>query len=69
MPAAKPRYKRILLKVSGEAGVGGDHFGIDPKTVQAVCEEIAQVVREGIEVCLVVGGGPAPTTSACWPPS
>jgi uridylate kinase len=57
MPDVKPRYKRILLKVSGEAGVGGDHFGIDPKTVQAVCEEIAQVVREGIEVCLVVGGG------------
>ncbi|RAK61119.1 UMP kinase [Phenylobacterium hankyongense] len=57
MPDVKPRYKRILLKVSGEAGVGGGHFGIDPKTVQAVCEEIAQVVREGIEVCLVVGGG------------
>ena len=30
MPADKPRYKRILLKLSGEAGVGGDRFGIDP---------------------------------------
>jgi uridylate kinase len=57
MPDAQPRYKRILLKVSGEAGVGGDKFGIDPKTVQGVCEEVAHVVREGVQVCLVVGGG------------
>ena len=57
MPDAPPRYKRILLKVSGEAGVGGDKFGIDPKTVSAVAEEVAQVVREGVQVCLVVGGG------------
>jgi uridylate kinase len=57
MPDAKPRYKRILLKVSGEAGVGGDSFGIDPKTVQNVADEVAQVVREGVQVCLVVGGG------------
>ena len=55
MPA--PRYKRVLLKVSGEAGVGGDSFGIDPKTLQGVCDDIAEVVRCGIEVCLVVGGG------------
>jgi uridylate kinase len=57
MPDAQPRYKRILLKVSGEAGVGGENFGIDPKTVQGVCEEVAQVVRQGVQVCLVVGGG------------
>ncbi|RAK52935.1 UMP kinase [Phenylobacterium deserti] len=57
MPDAPPRYKRILLKVSGEAGVGGDKFGIDPKTVSAVAEEVAQAVREGVQVCLVVGGG------------
>jgi uridylate kinase len=58
MPDPKrPPYKRILLKVSGEAGVGGDNFGIDPATVQAVCDEIAEVVRQGVEVCLVVGGG------------
>jgi uridylate kinase len=53
----QPRYKRVLLKVSGEAGVGGDGFGIDPKTLQAVCEDIAEVVRQGVQVCLVVGGG------------
>ena len=53
----QPRYKRVLLKVSGEAGVGGDTYGIDPKTLQAVCEDIGEVVRQGVQVCLVVGGG------------
>ena len=57
MPDAQPRYKRILLKLSGAAGVGGEGFGIDPKTLGAVSEEIAQVVRAGVQVCLVVGGG------------
>src|SRR5665213_3999207 len=57
MPDAQPRYKRILLKLSGEAGVGGEGFGIDPKTLQAVSEEIAEVARAGIQICLVVGGG------------
>ena len=52
-----PRYKRILLKLSGEAGVGGDSFGIDPKTLAAVSEEIAQVVKAKVQVCVVVGGG------------
>jgi uridylate kinase len=52
-----PRFKRILLKLSGEAGVGGDQFGIDPKTLQGVSEDIAQVVSAGVEVCIVVGGG------------
>ena len=57
MPDGQPRYKRILLKLSGEAGVGGEGFGIDPKTLAAVAEEIAEVSRAGIEVCVVVGGG------------
>src|SRR4051794_41915823 len=57
MAAPASRYKRILLKLSGEAGVGGDSFGIDPKTLAAVSEEIAQVVQAGIQVCVVVGGG------------
>src|SRR3954453_10740107 len=57
MPDGQPRYKRILLKLSGEAGVGGDSFGIDPKTLQAVSEEIAEVARAGIQSCVVVGGG------------
>jgi uridylate kinase len=53
----QPRYKRILLKLSGEAGVGGDQFGIDPKTLQGVSDDIAQVVAAGVQVCIVVGGG------------
>ena len=57
MAADPPRFKRILLKLSGEAGVGGDSFGIDPKTLAAVSAEIAQVVEAGIQVCVVVGGG------------
>jgi len=57
MPDAKPPYKRILLKVSGEAGAGGEGFGIDPKTLDAVAGDIAQVVHKGVEVCLVIGGG------------
>ena len=57
MVADAPRYKRILLKLSGEAGVGGEGFGIDAKTLGAVAEEIAQVAKAGIEICVVVGGG------------
>lgn len=53
----QPRHKRILLKLSGEAGVGGDKFGIDPETLAAVANEIAQVARAGVQVCVVVGGG------------
>src|SRR5471032_2881882 len=57
MPDGQPRYKRILLKLSGEAGVGGGQFGIDPKTLQAVAEDIGQVINAGVQVCVVVGGG------------
>src|SRR3981189_974080 len=57
MPDGQPRYKRILLKLSGEAGLGGDSFGIGSTTLQAVSEEIAEVARAGIQICVVVGGG------------
>jgi uridylate kinase len=50
-------YKRILLKLSGEALMGEQEFGIDPAVVQRVSEEIAQVVSAGVEVGLVIGGG------------
>jgi uridylate kinase len=55
--AAEPRYRRILLKLSGEAGVGGEGFGVDPATLRAVADEIALVVAAGVQVCLVIGGG------------
>ncbi|MDI7774847.1 UMP kinase [Asticcacaulis sp. EMRT-3] len=51
------KYKRILLKVSGEVLMGEQGFGIDMKTVQAVAEEVAAVARLGVELCLVIGGG------------
>jgi uridylate kinase len=57
-PAARaPRYRRILLKVSGEVLMGDGGFGIDMNTIDDVAEEIAQIVRLGVELCLVIGGG------------
>jgi uridylate kinase len=52
-----PLYRRILLKVSGEVLMGDGGFGIDMKTVDAVAEEISQIVDLGVELCLVIGGG------------
>jgi uridylate kinase len=52
-----PRYKRVLLKVSGEALMGDQGFGIDLATLDAVAADVGEVVAQGIEVCLVIGGG------------
>ena len=57
MPDAQPRYKKILLKMSGEVLMGDSLFGIDTKTIEAVAEDIKEVVDHGIELCLVIGGG------------
>ncbi|WP_448586903.1 UMP kinase [Thermaurantiacus sp.] len=54
---ARPAYKRILLKLSGEAAMGDQGFGIDPETVARVAQEVAGVRAGGHEVCLVIGGG------------
>ena len=51
------RFKRVLLKVSGEALMGNNAFGVEPATVERVAQEIASVHQQGIEVALVVGGG------------
>jgi uridylate kinase len=51
------KYKRILLKLSGEALMGDRTFGIDPAIVQSIGLEIAEIVRNGVEVAIVVGGG------------
>ena len=50
-------YRRILLKVSGEVLMGDAPFGIDMSTLEAVADDIAAVVAEGVELCLVIGGG------------
>ena len=52
-----PRYSRILLKISGEALMGGKPFGLDMAMVGRVAAEIAEVWRMGIEIGLVIGGG------------
>lgn len=54
---ADPRYKRVLLKVSGEVLMGDQPYGIDMKTVAAVAETVAQAHATGVEICLVIGGG------------
>ena len=51
------RYRRVLLKVSGEALMGGRDYGLDPDTVNRVAEEVKAVHDLGVEICLVIGGG------------
>ena len=50
-------YKRILLKLSGEALEGKEAFGIDPDVLQRMAEEIGELVKSGVQVGLVIGGG------------
>jgi uridylate kinase len=51
------RYKRVLLKVSGEALMGARDYGLDLGTLKQIAGDIGDVVRLGVEVCLVIGGG------------
>ena len=53
----KDRYKRILLKISGESLMGENLFGIDVVTVDRVAREVSQVFNLGVQVCLVIGAG------------
>ena len=55
--SATPRYKRILFKVSGEVLMGDRAYGIDPDTVAAVAQDVAELLKTGVELCLVIGGG------------
>ena len=52
-----PKYKRVLLKVSGEALAGEKKFGIDDKTTDKVAKQIKEVADLGVEIAVVVGGG------------
>ena len=54
---SEPVYKRILLKISGEALAGDKKVGIDDDTVKSICAEIKKVADLGVEVAVVVGGG------------
>ena len=55
--AESPKYKRVMLKISGEALMGSREYGLDPATVQQIAGDVRDVNQLGIEVCLVVGGG------------
>ena len=52
-----PRYKRILLKLSGEVLMGSQQFGIDPDFVAEMAQEVKAAKDSGLEICLVIGGG------------
>ncbi len=51
------KYNRVLLKISGEALLGGLNYGIDPKVTNNISSQIKEVVGLGVEVAVVVGGG------------
>lgn len=57
MTAAKPAFRKILLKLSGEALAGDNGYGIDPEIITGIAGEIRDVVALGIQVSLVIGGG------------
>ncbi len=57
MPATQPRYKRVLLKMSGEVLMGDQSFGIDTDVLERAASDIAEVVQTGVQLCLVIGGG------------
>ena len=51
------KYKRVLLKISGEALAGNQGYGIDPRVVDDLAEEILPIVKDGVQLAVVVGGG------------
>jgi len=53
----KPHYKRILLKLSGEALMGGADYGIEPDVISCFAKEIAELSADGVELGIVIGGG------------
>ena len=79
--AETPKFKRILLKLSGEALMGSDAYGINRQTISEIVGEVKSVVDLGVQVGVVIGGetsfavwrppppawtAPRPITWACW---
>ncbi|HUB84934.1 MAG TPA: UMP kinase, partial [Rhizomicrobium sp.] len=52
-----PKYRRVMLKVSGEALMGSEPFGIDIGTVDRIAADVKDAARAGTEICMVIGGG------------
>ena len=55
--AEAPRYGRVLLKISGEALMGSQNYGIDTGTVERIAADVKETCADGVQVCLVIGGG------------
>ena len=55
--AKTPKYKRVLLKISGEVLMGEADYGLDPETVERIAADVRQVHEMGVQACLVIGGG------------
>ena len=56
-PGGAPKYRRVLIKLSGEALMGEGEFGIDPRVLESIATDIGQMIAAGVQVCMVVGGG------------
>jgi uridylate kinase len=56
-PAGKPFYTRILLKLSGEALMGDQNYGIDPKVATRIADDVADIQALGVQTAIVIGGG------------
>jgi len=54
---SRPSFTRVLLKLSGESLAGDQGYGIDPLTINAIAREISEVVAQGVQLALVIGGG------------
>lgn len=57
MASAKSKYRRILLKLSGEALAGGQPTGIDPETIGKIADDVKEAYEQGVQIGLVIGGG------------
>lgn len=56
-PQAQTKFRRVMLKISGEALMGDQGFGLHPPTVQRIAQEVKSVHDLGVEICMVIGGG------------
>ena len=56
-PDGRPAYKRVLLKLSGEALMGGQTYGIDPAVATQIALDVAEIQSMGVETAIVIGGG------------
>ncbi len=56
-PSNSLKYRRVLLKLSGEALMGDMAYGIDPKVIDRLADEIAELCKKGVEIAIVIGGG------------